>query len=308
MAATNKTLEAFKESYNTLGLAAAVALSAATLNPLPLLVAAVAEAAYLLFVPDSKWYDRRLAEKYDQEVIQRRERLKAEVFPGLSHEIQTRFSRLETLRGQIGSQSFEGKRFYREVLRKLDYLMEKFLLFASKELQFRGYLRTVLEEVDAARSGPPPVVWRDGDAKPKRRKREQSLESSDQWVRDTVTAVQEAYDEEVEAIREMLAKEENLHNQAVLEKRKEILIRRRQYVGRIGEILSNLTHQLHLIEDTFGLINDEIRARSPEQVLVDIEDVVYQSDTLSETLNEVAPFEVMPIEDGAAKLYNVPEA
>ena len=31
------------------------------------------------------------------------------------------------------------------------------------------------------------------------------------------------------------------------------------------------------MEDTFGLINDEIRARSPEQVLADIEDVVLQT-------------------------------
>jgi hypothetical protein len=306
MAAVNKTLEALKESYNVLGLAGVVALSAATLNPMPLLAGLVIEAAYLLFVPDSKWYDRRLADKYDAEVVARRERLKVEVFPSLSEAIRDRFLRLERFRSQIGGQQFQGKRQYREVLRKLDYLMEKFLLFASKEVQFRSYLRAVLEELD--RSGG--YVWRQGEKPPKPRKRArmEALEESGHWVREAVTSAQEAYDEEVEAIREMLTKEENLHNQAVLEKRKDILFRRRTYVGRIGEILTNLTHQLSLIEDTFGLINDEIRARSPEQVLVDIEDVVSQSESLTETLQEVAPFEVMPLETGAEKLYDVPGA
>jgi hypothetical protein len=82
-------------------------------------------------------------------------------------------------------------------------------------------------------------------------------------------------------------------------------MRRRQYVSQIGEILSNLNMQLHLMEDTFGLINDEIRARSPEQVLADIDDVVNQTDNLTETLQEVSPFDQMPVAAGAAKLYNV---
>lgn len=304
MAAVNKTAEAFKEGYNILGLAGMVALSAATLNPIPLLFGLVAEAAYLLFLPDSKWYDRRLSDRYDAEVVKRRERLKVEVFPSLPEGIRDRFTRLEGFRSQIGGHQFEGKRYYREVLRKLDYLMEKFLLFAIKEVQFRSYLRAVLEELDRA-----DFTWRKGEKPPKVRKRPRSeaLEESGQWTREAVLSAQEAYDQEVEAIREMLTKEENLHNQAVLEKRKDILFRRRTYVGRIGEILTNLTHQLSLIEDTFGLINDEIRARSPEQVLVDIEDVVSQSESLTESLQDMAPFEIMPLEEGSGKLYNVAE-
>lgn len=305
MAAVNKTTEAFKEGYNMLGLAGVVALSAATLNPVPLLVGLVVEAAYLIFLPDSKWYDRRLADRYDAEVVARRERLKVEVFPSLPEGIRERFVRLENFRSQIGGHQFEGKRYYREVLRKLDYLMEKFLLFASKEVQFRSYLRAVLEELDRSSN----FTWKQGEKPPKvrRRPRAEMLEESGHWVREAVLSAQEAYDQEVESIREMLGKEENLHNQAVLEKRKDILFRRRTYVGRIGEILTNLTHQLSLIEDTFGLINDEIRARSPEQVLVDIEDVVSQSESLTESLQDMAPFEIMPLEEGSAKLYNVAE-
>ncbi|AIE84296.1 hypothetical protein [Fimbriimonas ginsengisoli] len=301
MPGTNKYLEAFKESYNAIGLAAAVALSAGTLSLVPILGVLVLEAAYLLFVPDSKWYDARLSARYDQEVIQRRRKLADEVFPSLSADVKTRFVRLETVREQVGGPLFKGKRWFQEVLRKLDYLLEKFLLFATKQVQFENYLRSVLEEVERT----------DPSRPPRRRATDPAAEpmkaAEEEWVKRTVARIQERYDEDIESIRTSLPGEENLHNQAVLEKRKEILMRRKQYVGQMGEILVNLGQQLCLIEDTFGLINDEIRARSPEQVLVDIEDVVYQSDSLSETLQEVSPFDQMPVAAGAGRLYNVEE-
>ena len=71
----NRYLQAFKESFNVVGLTTAVAVSAATLNPLPLLAGLVAEAAYLLFVADSRWYAARLSRRYDAEVEQRRQAL-----------------------------------------------------------------------------------------------------------------------------------------------------------------------------------------------------------------------------------------
>jgi hypothetical protein len=317
MATNNRMIEAFKESFNTVGLATAVALSAATLNPLPLLAAIVFEAGYLLFVPDSRWYQARLSERYDKEVIERRKKLKDQVFPTLSHDIRNRFGRLEIVRDQINNQEFAGKHWFREVLRKLDYLLEKFLLFASKEVQFEGYLNSVLLEVNPAAVTPPPKL-EDGGYKPvKRRKptdeddeparQSYGLATQDEWVKQTVSRIQTAYAEEITNIDNLMQRDDNLHNQAVLEKRKEVLSRRAQYVARIGEILTNLTHQLHLMEDTFGLINDEIRARSPEQVLADIEDVVFQTDTLTETLQEVSPFDQMTLAPGAGKLYDVTE-
>ncbi len=293
--------EAFLESFNTIGLAGAAAVSAALLNPLPLLGAIVVEAVYLLFVPDSKWYERRLATKYDQEVLDRRRRLRDQLFPSLSGQMQSRFSRLESVREQVGAQTLDGRLIFREVLRKLDYLLEKFLLFAAKEVEFENYLRSVLSEVRRDPI-PPPVV----DKKKGRRVEFQitDLVERDSWIQETVNTISGKYKDEVAEIARMLEKDENLHNQAVLEKRTEVLQRRAEYVGRIGEILINVGHQLHLMEDTFGLINDEIRARSPEQVLADIDDVVFQTDSLTESLQDIAPFDVMPLEAGARKLYD----
>lgn len=303
MPGTNRYLEAFKESYNTIPLAGLFVLTAATFNPVPLLLGLVAETVYLLFMPDSKWYMDRLAARYDQEVIARREKLKQEVGPTLQPAVMARFSRLETMRNQIGSQTFEGKKWFREVLRKLDYLMEKFLLFASKQVQFQTYLKSVLEETDPGTVVKPPPL--PGPMQRAVRRVDPSGEVDEDWVLSTVDLIQKRYSAEIDGIDDIMKKDENLHNQAVLDKRKEVLTRRRQYVSQIGEILTNLNHQLHLMEDTFGLINDEIRARSPEQVLADIEDVVSQTDNLTETLQEVSPFDQMPVAAGAAKLYNV---
>lgn len=291
--------EAFLESFNTIGLAGAAALSAALLNPVPILAALVAEAAYLLFVPDSKWFERRLSARYDQEVTDRRKRLEEQVFPSLSSDMKVRFSRLSQLREQIGGQQFDGRLVYREVLRKLDYLLEKFLMFASKEVEFENYLRSMREELEPSRTvKPPPLV------KGKRVTFDiTDLRDRDEWIQECTKAISDKYRDEIENIDKLVLQDGNLHNQALLEKRKEVLHRRSQYVVRIGEILVNLSHQLHLMEDTFGLINDEIRARSPEQVLADVDDVVFQTDNLTETLQDVAPFDLMPLEAGARKLY-----
>jgi hypothetical protein len=310
----NRYLEAFKESFNVVGLTTAVALSAATLNPLPLLAGLVAEAAYLLFVSDSRWYEVRLSRRYDAGVERRRQQLKELVLPVLRPSMQTRFSRLEEMRLQINAQPIEGQTWFREVLRKLDYLLEKFLQFASKEAQFRSYLRSLVEEV---RGGPRPAAIDDSgfsreDERQTRRVRSSApreakgspsfgpgtagrlaVDGDDRWVERTIGEVQAHYDAEMSDLRELLEREQDANTKEVLQKRLDVLQRRHEFAGKIGKILANLSHQLKLLEDTFGLINDEIRARSPEQILADIEDVVWQTDTMTRLLEEVAPYEQM---------------
>ncbi|MDQ2730976.1 MAG: hypothetical protein M3Y56_04900, partial [Armatimonadota bacterium] len=102
-----------------------------------------------------------LALRYDSEVEQRRQQLKEQVLPMLSGQMADRFHRLEQIRQQIGAQGAEGETWVREVLRKLDYLLEKFLQFASKDRQFRLYLQSVLDAERSSQqrtSGSPPVA------------------------------------------------------------------------------------------------------------------------------------------------------
>jgi len=57
---------------------------------------------------------------------------------------------------------------------------------------------------------------------------------------------------------------------------------------------------MELLEDSFGLINDQMRARSPEQVLADIEGVVYQTDSMTQLLEELAPYQQSTEEQSAS--------
>lgn len=300
----NRFAEALKESHNVVGLASSAALSMMLLNPLPLLVGLVAEAAYLIFVPDSRWYASRLAKRYDAEIERRRQALKDRIIPTLRPDLQERYARLEQTRIEIGAQSSQDETWFREVLRKLDYLLEKFIHFSSKDGQFRAYLASVLEEVrnDEAnvRRKPGSVEYRvldrrGNETRPRAAAQPAGLtrDPSDQWVAKAVAEIQRHYDDEMTDIRGVRDAEQDPNTRAVLDKRLDVLQRRREYVEKIGKILTNLSHQLKLLEDSFGLINDEIRARSPEQVLSDIDDVVWQTDTMTSLLEEVAPYEQM---------------
>jgi hypothetical protein len=315
MAKTNRYLEAFKESYNAVGIASAVALSAALLTPIPLIAGIVAEAAYLLFVPDSRWYTTRLSKRFDAEVEQRRQNLINQTLPLLRPEMQERYRRLEEMRRQIDTESQSDKTWFREVLRKLDYLLEKFLLFAAKEVEFRRYVQSLADELDGDRNqydlpGPLPTA---DQRRESRRNRDRTVDdiprrkmkfgeprswqdppvSAEQDVQRLVDRVNAHYQDERETVERSLAAEQDADTQAVLRKRLDVLARRQEFAGKIGKILSNLNHQLQLVQDTFGLINDEIRARSPEQILSDIDEVVMATDSMSSALEELAPYEQM---------------
>jgi hypothetical protein len=298
----NRYLEAFKEQHNLIGLSTAVAASMALMNPLPLLIGLVAEAAYLMLYADSKWYEARLAKRFDAEVALRRQQLRQEIFPQLSPAMIGRFERLENVRRDIDAQAQDDAQWFREILRKLDFLLEKFLHFAAKEAQFRDYLQAARDHAQPnARVSAPQNSsvrpLRQGQAPNAHLKPSAATAVSDAataWVRETVDIVQASYDggiAQVEAQAAHAEKDGDDVTGAVLEKRLDVLRRRREFVGKIGRIQTNLSHQLALVEDTFGLISDELRARPPEQVLADIEDVVSQTNAMTQILEEVAPLE-----------------
>lgn len=343
MSSRNRYLEAFKESFNVIGLttaaAASMALIATPFMPIPLLIAGVAEVAYLLFYADSRWYALRMAKKFDADVEARRAQLKQQVLPLLRPVMQARFLRLEEVRRGIGERARDEEQWFLEVLRKLDFLLEKFLHFAHKDVQFREYLETVREETRSpqpntqnvpganrtpastsgatSKTGAVPALRTTSQVTAPGRGLAGALppttagipsnrlpgqvppaptakvprDASEMWTRRAVEDVQSAYDSEIGGLRQVFEAETESQTRAVLEKRLDVLQRRRDFVGKIGRIQTNLNHQLNLVEDTFGLISDELYARTPEQVISDIDDVVSQTNTMTQLLEEVAPFE-----------------
>lgn len=305
MARSNRYAEAFKESANLLGMTGAVAASIATLTPIPLLVGLAVETAYLLFIPDSKWYGTRMSRRETEAALMRRRAFRNQTVPQLRDQMKERYVRLESVSDQIRAQANTDKRYYGDVLPKLDYLLDKFLVFAVKEAQFRAYLKTIWEECHGTQAASPTSFGyeyvvndkRDGGrgrgSQGSQQGRMRDSEAVAQWVPRVVGEVQEHYTEEMDKLTKLEEAEADSSTKAVLVKRIDVIKQRHEFAGKIGRILTNLNYQMELLEDTFGLINDQIRARSPEQVLSEIEGVVTQTDSMTQLLEELAPFEQM---------------
>lgn len=268
-------------------MALSVAVSAVVSNPLPLLAGPVLEILYLAVVPNSAWYRARLSAREKAKEEGRRQAFKTKILSTLRADMQQRYARLESARAQIAEQMQPDEKWFSDVTPRLDSLLEKFLVFAGKESTFLQYLRGLRNEIHdedlPASPAPPP------DAAPQ----PSQLDPTQRWGQQTVGLVQAAYARELEELNRELAGAKDEAAQVVLKKRAEILAKRADYLAQIGKILLNLGYQLQLLEDTFGLINDQLRARAPEQIVADIDNVIFQTDSMVKVLDELAPYEQM---------------
>ncbi|MBX7135254.1 MAG: hypothetical protein K1X67_21510 [Fimbriimonadaceae bacterium] len=276
--------QALREPITTVGLVMLGIVSIGIANPIPFLAGLVAQGMFVGLAPHAKWYRERIAIQAEKVRQLERQALRAHVLPRLDAIDHNRYILLEQRRDAIATYS-TGREGYEDVVGKLNDLLDQFLRFAAQRDDYGDYLCDLLDGLK------PPQV------QPRRSRFVNPMTKgiSDEWIKESVEKLCQAYDVEMTDLLAKLseAEEENLHNRALFEMRVDVLAKRRGHVDALGEILVNLSHQLHLLEDTFGLISDEQRARSPEQVLAEIDDVVTQSDTLSQRLSDItlAPVE-----------------
>lgn len=299
----NRYLQALMESGNLAGVLTVAAAGAIVMNPAVLLAGLAAEAAYLIFVPDSRWYASVLDGRGAAEKRRLRHELKVRSFAQMDDAACRRYDLLETIRAQIESYARNDPDMFAEVLAKLDYLMDQFLRFATKEKEFRQYVYSVWRQECPY---PPQPSQFGGGYQPYLNQQPQrnvgfsqpyaaqppvAPQVPPEQVGPMVGAVQASYDAQVKRLGDEIAQQADEPTKAVKQKRVEVLTQRRESVAKIGRIAGNLSSQLDLVEDTFGLINDQIRARSPEQLLSDVESAVMQTDSMTTLLEDLAPLE-----------------
>jgi flagellin-specific chaperone FliS len=280
---SSKHTAAFKDELNWIGTGLIIAAGFFAGFPLAIPFAwAAYEAAYMLFVPDSTWYERRLSHKADAEVERQRRSLKKTYLPSLLEEDRDRFRELEQVRREIEAQEPTSELWFREIVRKLDFLLERFLLFAHKRAQYLGYLRDLAarEDVTPAGRGGRPLS---------RGARDRAL--ADATIDQLLAWLLDAYDRRAAAAQQELARETDPRTQEVLKKNLDVLIRLRANAEQIGQIARNLERQLDLVVDTFSLINGQLRTSPPEQMISDVDGVIDSSQALSDALVETAPLE-----------------
>jgi len=257
--------EAFNETANIVGLVIVGALSAATLNPVPLFIGAGLEALYMLFVPDSKPYKRlvdlkkRIAEKEEEENT---EKLSKEMkLANLEKRDSNLFSRYKKLR-KIHNEIFErsnqpGKKtadLMNPELEKINYLLDSYVNFLDTYVQYKEYLGKVNEK-----------------------------------------AIQSDIDRLNKEIFDMTMSKKGAKKNDELKKLKQknvdILIKRKERITQMGNTLSTINAQLEIIEDTLHLINDQmVSFQSPESMGVDLDELVSGVENTEQAIAETNKF------------------
>ena len=275
--AMNRFWAAFKENVNIVALATTATLAAATTNLWPLLVGAGLEVLYLAVVPNSAWYRARLQERADEGEHQRRAEWKRRYLAQLSPVMQARWIRIENVRDGVAQKIEDDPQWFRPIVEKLDLLLEKWLEFGAREQEIRAALeQTHATLADKATEGDAPATQNQ--------------------VARIVERIRNGYMREIALLDAQLQKETDFGRQQVLKNRREVLQRRSDWAARSEQMRDVLLQQLELLEDTFGLVQDQLRARAPERVLADLESVLWRTQNATQQLQELSALEPEALE------------
>ncbi len=273
----NRFWAAFKENVNVVALATTATLAAATTDVRPLLLGVALEGLYLVLVPNSSWYRARLAERNEEGEHERRAVVKRLYLSQLSAVMQARWIRLENVRESVAAKIDDDPQWFRPIVDKLDDLLEKWLEFGAREQEIRSALEQAHAMLsDAQTAGAPPVTQNQ--------------------IVPMVARIRNGYAREIAQLENQLAHEADFGRQQLLKNRREVLQRRSDWAERSSQMRDVLLQQLELLEDTFGLVQDQLRARAPERVLADLESVLWRTKTASEQLQELSALEASALE------------
>lgn len=282
-------LDAIKEKGNIFGLLLAIALAVILQDWRWLVAGLICEAAYLLWVPGSRWYHALLRERLEWDSEKRRQYLRAQSLPLMRPEMRKRYIRLEEARLRIGAYGRSDPAWPKEMLRNLDCLLETFLAFGAKEQEFRNYMQMLLTENRG--SGTASVASHAPISLPST--------MPDSWIPQVVSEVRSSYSNTLENLDRAAKQSDNAENQSILAKRIEIVQQRLDDIGKLGQTLTNLSSQLKLIEETFGLVSDEQLIHQQVQVLSDVEGVVTQANIMTKTLDEIGEIDQYSLRQGS---------
>jgi len=299
----NRLLSAIKEQENLIAMSIFAAAAIIVLNPIPLLLGVGCEVAYLLLFPDSTWYNSRLMQRQKQEAKEQRERRAIYVFQIAGSEFANKYRELESVRFQLDD-DYTARPDWRDVIDRLDTLLGKYLEFGLQNAKLRQYITALSAQ---AENELPSLLKPDNKETSDLRNRlvenqEKASNFSDEttrWVETQMASIRMYFQSQINSIQQLVNEEEmriaqgtgNPNNRDTLQKRIEIQSMMLKQAEKIGQGLVNLNQQMALMEETISLINGQIKSKQPGQVLLDIENLVDQSETVSNFLQEITPFE-----------------
>jgi hypothetical protein len=122
------------------------------------------------------------------------------------------------------------------------------------------------------------------------------VDISSTWAQDAptevlVTAVLNRFDRQAEGLAREQETEQEPEALGLLRQNAAVVKSSRESAEKLGRALRNIEHQLELVASTFTLINTQVRTGPSEQILTDVEEVVNQSDAVTQAMQEFAPVE-----------------
>jgi hypothetical protein len=277
--------------YVPVALGAAMALAVGAW--LPFVLAGVFFIGYMLFFADSDRYRRILLNREDkaeqQKTDSEKDAVRRKILNSLDRDQMNQYNRLSAMRDSVKNDAPTDDMFYSDIVVKLTDLLDKFLIFADREAKYRKHLESVRDELreqhDSRTIKTKSRVQPTGDDHIRQLSPQDDLE---RWAQETISEIASRYDDDVAAAEADIAQRQpNDVNIGIIRKRIEIIKRRSQFVQRIGMTMVSLNHQMRLLDDTFGLIADETKARPPQEMLSDIDEVVLQTNSMTETLDAI---------------------
>lgn len=233
------------------------------------------EVAFLLFVPDSTWYQKRLTARYDAQVQQRRAEQKERAFQRLGPAVRARFERLEGLRRAIDRDT--NADWFRDVRRSLDQLLEQYLLFAVKMVEYRDDMVRIARELGAVAIASQVSHTED---------------PPDAMVDELVLEIKDRFERQIQRLDRSAQAETDPSTHRLYTGNIDLFRKRQEAVDTSRKVIRSTGLQMLAIENTFGLLTERLRAGTIEpQVLTDVDSVVSQAEDLTDMLQQLGPLQ-----------------
>jgi hypothetical protein len=247
-------VSALKDDVNKVGAAAIAAAWIATGMMAVPFVGIAAEAAYLLFVPESSWFRKRVRARHKAAEAEYRRRLHEQVarFAGSSY--SRSYDAMLRIRESVAKETDPEDETSGEMLQQLDYMLEKYSLFAYQMVQYQRYL----EHLAGGREGNPA---------------------------DLAQRLVEQANQQLARLHSQLDRTRDDPTRAVIQQNIDVLDKKRALIERLGALVQNLSLHLQLFRNSFDLVGGLVQTRAPGEVLNVINDAISRAE-LTSTLSE----------------------
>lgn len=285
----NKYKLAFQDQSNWFIGGVTAMLLLATGNPGAILLGMFAEVAYMMVYPDSPGFQKKLSDAKKAREKAMWDEKRGDMLKALGSGTRDRYNKLLTIQHKI-DQELSGKELASSVTDQVANLVDRFLLFASKDVDLRSYIEDTVDKAkdegfDVQHAARKPNA--DAEA-PFEYTSAKPADSVEEWAQTKARVLRMYYSDQIQRLQASI---DSRHPDDVtivtLKQRLDIANQRLSQAQNICNSVIMINGQMSVMEDTLGLINDNLRARPPRQILSDVQGVVDQTQDLFSFLSDV---------------------